>query len=161
GMIRNLDANYRGPGAKTIFDRVAASFRIDKGQAVSEDFALDAPLLSLAGGGRVDLPGRAIDWTLRPTRIEAGALNAQGLTEIPIRIKGPWARPAISLDLSAAVRARAEAEGRKLEEKLKEEAGKAIGRALGAPAASGGGGTPAVPDAGALGGALKGLLGGN
>lgn len=96
GMILHLDPNYRGQGNKTIFDKVTATFAINRGIATTADFRLVGPLVDVAGKGTIDLAGRKIDMVLTATRLDpaTGAASADA-PKVPVRITGPWSGPAV------------------------------------------------------------------
>jgi AsmA protein len=88
GMIRNLDASYRGEGARTVYDSITANFTIENGVLSNDDLLLDAPWGTVRGEGIVDLGGRNLDYRVIPgvMRDEAG----QAGVEVPVLISGPW-----------------------------------------------------------------------
>ena len=126
GMIRNLDANFRGEGQKTIFDGVSASFAIADGIATGSDLSLVAPLLTTSGAGEINLGAQTLNYRLLPTlRRDAGS---SGLT-IPVLITGPWSNPRIRPDLEFLAKQRLEAEREELEARAREEAARLEARA--------------------------------
>ena len=119
GMLKTLDPNYIGEGAKTIFDSVSLSFAMQDGVAHSEDLALAAPLITATGAGDLDLGGQAINYRLMATAL-AGIAGAQGVT-VPILIKGPWAGPKVKLDLDFLAKEKIDAEKARLKARAEEE----------------------------------------
>ncbi|MDX2287840.1 MAG: AsmA family protein [Hyphomicrobiaceae bacterium] len=105
GKISNLSA---APTQKTDFSQLSASFKITAGVAESTDLAMSSPLLRLTGAGRVMLPPREVDYTIRPKLVAdlAGQGGKSGLAglEIPIRVHGPWERVKYTPDLAAVLK---------------------------------------------------------
>ena len=102
GMIRNLDASYRGAGARTVYDRVTAGFTIENGVARNDDLHFQSPVLSARGAGTVDLGRQTIDYTITPDGI--GGRDGQGGVVVPVRLTGPWSNVRYAPDLDALVR---------------------------------------------------------
>lgn len=79
---------------KTDFTTLKGSFNIRKGVATNKDLEMLSPLLRVTGEGRVMLPGRRIDYTVKPKLVAslAGQGGKTGLSgiEIPVRISGPF-----------------------------------------------------------------------
>ncbi|WP_099826154.1 AsmA family protein [Oceaniglobus indicus] len=125
GMLRTLDLNHVGKGAKTIFDRISGSFTIRDGVLRNDDLAFLAPLLSASGAGQADIGERTLDY-----RIEARLLGDDGL-RVPVTVRGPWAAPKVRLDLEALARENLKDEGRALEDQAKAKVKERIARELG------------------------------
>jgi AsmA protein len=88
---------------KTDFATLGASFKIAKGQAQTADLKLVGPLVRMAGGGTVDLPGKTLKFRVDPQIVaslegQGGNADLQGLG-VPIVIAGPWDRPSIYPDI--------------------------------------------------------------
>ena len=101
GRFANLSLT---PSEKTDFSQLSASFDIAQGIASNTDLTMLSPILRVTGSGRIDLPQRQLDYTVRPKLVEdlagqGGSAALAGL-EVPIRITGPWVRPEIAPDLS-------------------------------------------------------------
>ena len=79
-------------GDATTFTKLAASARIAKGVARSDDLVVEGPALGLTGRGTVDLPRETLDFTVRATSPEVKN------TVVPIRITGPLASPRYRLE---------------------------------------------------------------
>jgi len=97
GMIRNLDASYRGEGAQTVYDSITANFSMARGVLTNDDLFLDAPWGEVRGAGRVDLGGRTLDYRVIP-----GVMRDDGgeaAIAVPVLIDGPWARPRFRPDV--------------------------------------------------------------
>ena len=129
GMIRTLDANYEGAGAKTIFDSIEASFTMDKGVLYNDDLLLKAPVLIATGEGQVGIGSRTLNYRITPTKLLKADGSAQ--VRVPVLVSGSWAKPKFTLDLKsladeklAAEKEKIEAKARaKVEEKLQKDLG--------------------------------------
>ncbi len=107
-MIRNvknlnLSGWSRGKAEATDFSKLAASFTINKGRAVTRDLAMIGPLVRLTGAGTVNLPAQSLDFRLQPKLVgslegQGGDVDLAGL-DIPVTVKGPWSNPSIRPDL--------------------------------------------------------------
>jgi AsmA protein len=88
----------------TDLTQLAASFRVDKGQAATSDLNLVGPLVRLTGAGTVNLPEKSLAFRVEPklvmtTEGQGRAADPVGLG-IPIVIDGPWAEPRIYPDVA-------------------------------------------------------------
>lgn len=111
GSINGLDlANTAGLSAgglgqtaaglmNTRFSRLTSTFRIDNGRAATNDLQFDTPIIDATGTGTVDLSTKTIDFTLHP----ALAGKGKARIDVPVRISGPWASPAVSTDFSGVM----------------------------------------------------------
>ncbi|MGQ5521856.1 AsmA family protein [Chitinimonas sp. PSY-7] len=125
---------------KTDFTELTASLQLNNGLATNKDLSIKSPLLRVNGEGEADLKTETVNYLVKAALVatskgQEGASrdDLRGLT-IPVRIKGSFAAPSYSLDLSAALKENA---GAKLEEKkaevkqeLKEKANDAIKKGL-------------------------------
>lgn len=91
----------QGPDAKTPFDALSASFTVVNGIATTNDLNFTSPVLSVSGGGIVDLPRQALNLKVSPTLTLAAAqgLDLAGLA-VPVIVKGPWVNPKIYPDIA-------------------------------------------------------------
>jgi AsmA protein len=119
GMVRTLDVNYVGEGAKTIFDGISGTFTMNAGILRNDDLRMGAPYLTAIGTGTVDLGARTLDYRLVPTAL-AGADGTGGLT-VPLKITGPWSALKYQLDLKALADQELADEKAKLKERAKAE----------------------------------------
>ncbi len=126
GMLRRLDPNYVGEGARTIFDRIAGSFTIRDGVLQNNDLVFDTPLLTATGAGQIGLGTRTLSYRLVPTALTAE--DGTGGVRVPFLVSGPWASPSIRLDLEGLAAERLERERRALEERAAAEARRALDR---------------------------------
>ena len=67
-----------------------------------------SPLIRMTGTGTVALPGRSIDFLLKPKvvgtlRGQGGRFDLTGVT-VPVRVKGPWSNPSFRPDFTAAIK---------------------------------------------------------
>lgn len=84
------------PTAQTGFSSLTASCTITNGVIDNRDLVIASPLGQLTGAGTVSLPDKTLDYTAQSSL--AGAGDATALT-VPLRVNGPWAKPAVTLDL--------------------------------------------------------------
>lgn len=129
GMLRTMNTSYMGPGSKTIFDTIGASFTIQKGVLSNNDLTFVAPLLTATGKGTVDIAHRQMNYTVTPTALKKA--DGTGGISVPLNITGAWAHPKFGLDVKALA-------NQQLKEKAKSELQKKANEALGLPANSGG-----------------------
>ncbi|MFB9263917.1 AsmA family protein [Bradyrhizobium erythrophlei] len=103
-MIRNLTAGtlsgwQASEELSTDLSQLAASFKVDKGQAVTTDLNLIGPLVKMTGAGTIDLNTKQIGFRVAPQLVMT--TEGQGRTGnpvgfgIPVMIEGPWAGPRI------------------------------------------------------------------
>ena len=113
GAIRGISQGKlsglkNSPAEKTDFSELSASFNIVNGVAQNQDLQLVSPLLRVTGGGAVQLPGRTVDYTVKPKIVASleGQQGAQGLNglEIPVRISGPWSGVKYEPDLGGVLK---------------------------------------------------------
>jgi AsmA protein len=88
----------------TDLTQLAASFRIEKGQATTSDLDLVGPLVRVTGTGTVDLADKSLAFRVEPklvmtTEGQGRAGDPVGLG-IPVVIDGPWAEPRIYPDMA-------------------------------------------------------------
>jgi AsmA protein len=108
-MIRSLTSGTLSgwPQAKeqsTDLTQLAASFRIENGQATTSDLDLVGPLVRVTGTGTVDLADKSLAFRVEPklvmtTEGQGRAGDPIGLG-IPVVIDGPWAEPRIYPDMA-------------------------------------------------------------
>ena len=108
-MIRSLTSGtlsgwQEGKEQATDLSQLSASFRIDKGQAMTNDLNLVGPLVRVTGAGTVDLAGKALAFRVEPklvmtTEGQGRAADPVGLG-IPVMIDGPWDQPRIYPDMA-------------------------------------------------------------
>jgi AsmA protein len=113
GAIRGISQGKlsglkNSPAEKTDFSELSASFNVVNGVAQNQDLALVSPLLRVTGGGAVQLPGRTVDYTVKPKIVASleGQQGAQALNglEIPVRISGPWSGVKYEPDLGGVLK---------------------------------------------------------
>jgi len=107
-MIRSLTAStlsgwQENEQQATDLSQLSASFKIDKGQAVTTDLNLIGPLVKMTGAGTIDLGTKQIGFRVEPKLVMT--TEGQGRTGdpvglgIPVMIDGPWAEPRIYPDM--------------------------------------------------------------
>jgi AsmA protein len=88
----------------TDLTQLSASFRIDKGQAVTTDFNLIGPLVRITGAGTIALDTKMMGFRVEPKLVMT--TEGQGRTSepvgfgIPVMISGPWSQPQIYPDMA-------------------------------------------------------------
>jgi len=83
-----------GSEGKTGFSQLQAGFTIANGIAHNDDLAASAPLLTVTGGGDIDLARKQIDYTLACTLASTGI-------SLPVKLSGPWDAIAWRIDTKA------------------------------------------------------------
>lgn len=129
GMLTHLNANYEGPGAKTIFDSIKASYAIKGGVLSNSDLAFASPILSATGAGTVDIGNRTLAYTVTPVAFRG--LNGGDGVQVPLKISGPWAKPRFGLDMSSKLGQKIKTEREKLKDKVEQKAKAQAEKALG------------------------------
>jgi len=103
-MIRSLTASTLNGWQEqqeqtTDLSQLSASFRIDRGQAVTTDLNLVGPLVKVTGAGTVDLGTKMMGFRVEPklvlTTEGQGRLSDPVGFGIPVMIEGPWSQPRI------------------------------------------------------------------
>jgi AsmA protein len=96
-----------GASGETAFSRLSGSFTMRNGEMVTNDLALQSPLLSVAGRGTVSLPPRRLDYRLDATLSAAAKIEIAGVTlaqlTVPITVSGPWEDVQYRTDVGAAL----------------------------------------------------------
>jgi AsmA protein len=103
-MIRSLTASplngwQEQQEQSTDLTQMSASFKIERGQAVTTDFNLVGPLVRVTGAGTIDLGTKMMGFRVEPKLVMT--TEGQGRTSdpvgfgIPVMIEGPWSRPRI------------------------------------------------------------------
>ncbi|WP_426410335.1 AsmA family protein [Bradyrhizobium ganzhouense] len=96
--------NQASQEQSTDLSQLSASFRIDKGQAVTTDFTLVGPLVRITGAGTIALDTRMLGFRVEPKLVMT--TEGQGRTTepvgfgIPVMISGPWSQPQIYPDMA-------------------------------------------------------------
>src|SRR6202012_3356792 len=103
-MIRSLTASTLNGWQEqqeqaTDLTQLAASFKIDRGQATTTDLNLIGPLVKITGVGTIDLGTRMIGFRVEPqlvmtTQGQGRAADPVGFG-IPVVLSGPWSAPKI------------------------------------------------------------------
>jgi AsmA protein len=103
-MIRSLTASTLNGWQEqqeqaTDLTQLAASFKIDHGQATTTDLNLTGPLVKVTGVGTIDLGTRMIGFRVEPqlvmtTQGQGRAADPVGFG-IPVVLSGPWSAPKI------------------------------------------------------------------
>ncbi len=117
-MMRGLGTNIlsgwsRSDSQKTDFASLSASYEVTNGVAVNTDLSMLGPLVRLSGGGVVHMPNQTVNYKVEPKLVaslegQGGAADLAGFN-VPIVIKGPWAKPQIYPDIAGILDNPAEA----------------------------------------------------
>ena len=91
----------------TDLSQLSASFRIDKGQAVTTDLNLIGPLVRVTGAGTIALDTKMMGFRVEPklvmtTQGQGRASEPVGFG-IPVMITGPWSQPRIYPDMAGVL----------------------------------------------------------
>lgn len=101
-------AEAQRPAEQTDFSKFLSQFTITDGLVQAPTISLDGPHLVMTGVGRIDLPGQTLDLRLLP-KASTAADTQQGRTiAIPVKVSGTFSKPAMSVDVEALIRGRAE-----------------------------------------------------
>ncbi|HEY6869011.1 MAG TPA: AsmA family protein, partial [Novosphingobium sp.] len=88
----------------TDLSQLSASFRIDKGQAVTTDLNLIGPLVRVTGAGTIDLGTKLMGFRVEPKLVMTtegqGRANDPVGFGIPVMIDGSWSQPRIYPDMA-------------------------------------------------------------
>ncbi len=101
GMLRNLDASYRGAGQKTVFNSIGATFTIKDGVLRNDDLSFIAPLAKALGAGDVGIGTQTLKYRVNPVVMTAA--DGTGGISVPVLITGTWADPKFRPDLQALI----------------------------------------------------------
>ncbi|WP_456622340.1 MULTISPECIES: AsmA family protein [unclassified Bradyrhizobium] len=88
----------------TDLSQLSASFRVDKGQAVTTDLNLIGPLVRVTGAGTIALDTKMMGFRVEPKLVMT--TEGQGRTSepvgfgIPVMIQGSWSQPRIYPDMA-------------------------------------------------------------
>jgi AsmA protein len=114
----------RTGAARTLFDAMKVSAKVDKGVLTSDDLDISASVLKVTGAGGVSLVEQTLDYKLNARVQEAPPADAgqdlgqlRGAT-IPLRISGTLSEPKVSVDIQGAVKEKLQEE---LEDTLREK----------------------------------------
>lgn len=123
GTIQGIDldklmGNGTVGGGTTIFNELSASYTIQDGNLFNNDLLLSLASYEATGEGRIGLGAQDIDYLFTPRALKLG--DGKGIA-IPVRIRGPWSKPRILPDLSAAIDLNLDEEIKEIEEKAKQE----------------------------------------
>ncbi|NUR10223.1 MAG: AsmA family protein [Bradyrhizobium sp.] len=112
-MIRSLTAgtlsgwqDNQDPSREqsTDLSQLSASFRIDKGQAVTTDLNLIGPLVRVTGAGTIALDTKMMGFRVEPKLVMTtegqGRANEPVGFGIPVMIQGSWSQPRIYPDMA-------------------------------------------------------------
>lgn len=123
----DLDRLFRGgdpTGGTTIFDATTATFTIKDGVLSNSDLLMKLAGIEARGDGRIDLGKQQLDYLFTPVSLQAR--DGRGVA-VPVRIRGPWSSPKITVDLEKAIQLNASEEKAKIEQKVRDKVAKELG----------------------------------
>lgn len=96
------------PTEKTDFSDLSATFKIADGIAESDNLRMASPLLRVTGAGKVMLPPRQLDFTVRPKLVadltgQGGQTGLEGI-EVPVRIHGSFDKLRYTPDVGSVLK---------------------------------------------------------
>lgn len=123
GTIEGIDlddllGSFDVQGGTTVFDKMTATFAMEKGVLRNRDLKMLLPNFEATGTGAVDLGAQTLDYTVTPKALRVN--KDRGLA-VPVRISGPWTSPRIRPDVSAAIDLNFREERQRAEEKVKQK----------------------------------------
>ncbi|MFB3093149.1 MAG: AsmA-like C-terminal region-containing protein, partial [Dehalococcoidia bacterium] len=158
--VGNLGMSQEGEKPKTDFTELSGSYTITNGLFQNQDLKMLAPLVRMNGAGQANLPPRTLDYRVEAQLVASmegqGGQDALAGLPIPIHAHGPWDNLSYQVDWASVFQAAALDPSRiaNMPTNLL-DAAQNFGVALPIPGVGGEGGV-----AGAVGGALQGILGG-
>lgn len=101
---KTLDGWQRDSAEKTDLTQLAATFRLENGQAKTDNLRLTGPLVRVTGAGSSDLIAKTMTFKVEPRLVlslegQGGAVNPVGLG-VPVIVQGPWSGPRIYPDVA-------------------------------------------------------------
>ncbi|MBD1571756.1 AsmA family protein [Vibrio sp. S17_S38] len=92
---------------KTDFSALTATMKLSKGVMKTNNFAMQSPLLRVLGDGQADYVHETLDFLVKTSIVgtmkgqDGKDLNDLKNLTIPVRVKGSWATPSISVDMKS------------------------------------------------------------
>jgi len=142
-MIRDAQAKLGGQPSpegvpnQTDFSEMSGSAVINSGVIDNQDFMAKSPLLRVDGKGKIDLAQEQLNYLVVTKIVKSlegqGGKSRDDLTgvAIPIRLSGNLNKPKYSIDLSAALNAKAKQAVEEKKEELREKATEKVKESLG------------------------------
>lgn len=126
GMLRNLDASYRGAGNKTIFSSITGTFSIKDGVLANDDMKFLSPVANATGNGTIDIGRQRLSYRVVPVAFGGKTPEEAGGISVPVLIDGTFSDINFHPDLKGLLDADLEARKKEAEEKLRGTADTAI-----------------------------------
>ncbi len=137
--IREAKAKINGTTApaatgdlQTDFSSLIAQFSIKQGIVTTTKLLAQAPFMRITGSGTVDLPKESLNYLVKAKIVASDKgqggedlKELNGLT-IPVKLKGAWTSPSVSLDLASLLEQKATAEIEKKKDEVIEETKKKV-----------------------------------
>ncbi|KAJ56168.1 hypothetical protein ACMU_10475 [Actibacterium mucosum KCTC 23349] len=131
----NVRERWRNPdgtpqsNTQTVFNGATATFRIENGVARTNDFQVASDRLSATGKGDIALGPQTLDMLLTPRTV--AQTEGQGALVLPLKIRGPWSGPKLSVDIDEFAKEQWKAQNAERREEAEERVRDEISRALG------------------------------
>ena len=112
---------------QTDFSSLTISGVIRNGVFSSDDLDLQAPLLRVGGKGSANLNNEMVDYLVNAKLVgsiegqQGGSADQLAGLEIPVRIKGPFSDPGISVELDEMLKAKVDAEKEKIKAEIEKQ----------------------------------------
>ena len=112
---------------QTDFSSLTISGVIRNGVFSSDDLDLQAPLLRVGGKGSANLNSEMVDYLVNAKLVgsiegqQGGSADQLAGLEIPVRIKGPFSDPGISVELDEMLKAKVDAEKEKIKAEIEKQ----------------------------------------
>ena len=112
---------------QTDFSSLTISGVIRNGVFSSDDLDLQAPLLRVGGKGNANLNSEMVDYLVNAKLVgsiegqQGGSADQLAGLEIPVRIKGPFSDPGISVELDEMLKAKVDAEKEKIKAEIEKQ----------------------------------------
>ena len=123
-LKNNTPPPKKDKNAKTEFAKLKGTINIKNGIARNNDLSATMPLARAIGKGSVNLVNETVNYTAQAkftssAKVHSGKSYAQiNKTPLPIHVKGPLAKPSISVDFNAILKAEVK---KRYDSKLKKE----------------------------------------
>lgn len=107
-VLGNMAALVQAPDEKTDYSQFLSAFTITNGVLTANTISLKGALLTMTGGGIVNIGGQTIDLRIAPRAVaSADNANAAALA-IPVKIGGTFAKPTMAIGAETLLRGRIE-----------------------------------------------------
>ena len=123
------------PEAETDFTSMLAGLTVENGIARLDAFEMISPVLTLEGGGEINLAAQTLNVSIVPTLDTSGQAGGTSLqlnnVPIPFRISGNWLSPGISPDMQMLTRIVQQDATARIRDEITDQIGGDVGGVLG------------------------------